>query len=264
MGLLDMFKPKAKAKSNSSVRLPYAEPGIQTTGSHYFEENIAKVPPGRPELQLIAAPDADWGKIQVFWEGLRIGNLSLDEQQERVMLNALSQLGTTGTVFTVQGETREERAMDLNVKDSQLKARTRVRALIPRPQRLQEWVKTPVEHRGNLKLSEPTTVKIRLKGQGAVQSALGALTGGKDDYIGSATITVGTEPSGKYKGNPSLTLMAGNAVVGTVGGRYLAEEPELFKAVESGLKNVQLVIRRSSFGDNEWYSTIEFKAEQQS
>lgn len=264
MGLLDMFKSKPKAKSVAAIRLPYAEPGIQTTGSHYFEENIAKVPPGRLELQLIAAPDADWGKIQVFWEGLRIGDLSLDEQQERIMLSALSQMGPTGTVFTSQGETREERAMDLNVKGSQLKGRTRVRALIPRPERLQEWVKTPVEHRGNLKLSEPTTVKMRLKGQGAVQSALGALTRGKDDYTGSATITVGAEASGKYKGNPSLTFMAGNAIVGTVGGRYLAEEPELFQAVERGLKKVQLVVRRSSFGDNGWYSTIEFEAEQQS
>lgn len=70
MGLFSKFKQRPKMVA--SVRLPFAEPGIKAVGSHYFEDNIRKVPAGKPELQLVAAPDADWGKVQVFWDGLRI------------------------------------------------------------------------------------------------------------------------------------------------------------------------------------------------
>lgn len=174
-------------------------------------------------------------------------------------MNLLLQMGPAGTVFGAQGESREERAIDLNVKGAELQARTCVRVLIPRPERLETWRKTPVEQRGSIKLSEPSAIKVRLKGQGAAQDALSALTRGQDEYTGTATVTVGTEASGKYKGNPSLTFLVGTAVVGVVGGRYVGEEPALFDAVEGGQRMVGLTLRRSSFGDNGWYSTIDFR-----
>lgn len=259
MGLFSRFK---SPKATPTIRLPFAEPGIKAAGSHYFEENISKVPPGKPGLQLVAAPDADWGKVQVLWEGLRIGNLSLDEQQERALLKVLLQLGPAGTVFTAEGETVEERVLDLNVKDSKLASRKRIRVMIPLPQRLNRWIHASEVERAGLKLSEPTAVKVRLKGQGPVQGTLEKLAAGKDEFKGKASISIGSEASGKYKGGPTLTFSVKGDTIGVVGARYEEEEPELFSAALSGsLKTVDLSVLRSSFGENTWYSTVSFSVD---
>lgn len=256
MGLLDRFKPRPK--TTTTTRLPFAEPGFKAIGSHYFEENIARVPAGTPELQIVAAPGADWGKIQVLWQGLRIGHLGMEEKQERALLNVLLQMGPAGTVFVAAGETMEERAVDLNVKGSKLQSRTRVRLMIPSPDRLAQWHKASPADRAGIQLSETKTVQVRLKGQGTVQDTLESLVAGNGEFHGKADIAVGTEASGKYKGSPSLTFSVRGAIVGVVGGRYQEEEPALFGAVlERGLKTFDLRIRRNTFGENALYSTVD-------
>lgn len=199
-----------------------------------------------------------WGE-QVLWEGLRIGNLSMDEQQERALLKVLLQIGPAGTVFAASGITMEERAVDLNVIGSKLHSRTRVRLMIPFPVRLDQWRKASPADRAGIQLSEPKSVQVRLKGQGTVQETLERLAGGTDEYLGNANISVSAETSGKYKGVPVLTFDVKGEVVGVVGGRYREEESELFAAVlERGLKTVGLQVRRSTFGGNALYSTVDF------
>ncbi|MCB5292356.1 hypothetical protein [Arthrobacter sp. SO3] len=91
-----------------------------------------------------------------------------------------------------------------------------------------------------------------------MQNALESLVAGTDEFQGKAEITVGTEAPGKYKGASALTFSARGEVVGVVGGRYQEEESGLFGAVlEGGLKTVDLSIRRSTFGENALYSTVE-------
>lgn len=217
------------------------------------------VPAKTPELRVVAAPGADWGKVQVFWQGLRIGHLSMDEKQERALLKVLLQLGPSGTVFVAAGQTMEERAVDLNVKGSNLQSRTRVRLMIPSPERLGRWVKASPADRAGIQLSDTKTIQVRLKGQGAVQDALESLVAGTDEFHGRVDITVGTEASGRYKGAPSLAFSVRGKIVGVVGGRYQEEGPALFGAVlERGLKSVDLRICRSTFGENTLYSTVDF------
>jgi len=257
MGLFSRFKPQPKM--TPSIGLPFAEPGIQVVGSHYFEENISKVPSGTSEFQIVAAPDDDWGNVQVFWQGLRIGSLVVDEAQERALLKVLLQMDPAGTVFAARGITMEERAVDLNVKGSKLHSRTRVLLMIPFPERLDQWRKAAPADRAGIQLSEPKIVQVRLKGQGTVQETLERLVAGTDEYLGNASISVSTEPSGKYKGVPVLTFDVKGDVVGVVGGRYREEESELFNAVlDRGLTSVGLKVRRSTFGGNALYSTVDF------
>jgi hypothetical protein len=91
-----------------------------------------------------------------------------------------------------------------------------------------------------------------------VQDTLESLVAGTGEFHGKAEITVGAEASGKYKGAPALTFSVQGKIVGVVGGRYQEEEPALFGAVlEGGLKTVHLRIRRSTFGENALYSTVE-------
>ncbi|HEX9086666.1 MAG TPA: hypothetical protein VF867_03975, partial [Arthrobacter sp.] len=186
-------------------------------------------------------------------------HLSMDEMQERALLKILLQMAPPGTAFTVVGQTREEHAVDLNVKGSKLHSRTRVRIMIPFPERLDRWRKAAAADRAGIQLSEPKSVQVRLKGQGAVQEALERLVAGTDEYRGSASIRVSAETAGKYKGVPVLTFDVKGEVVGVVGGRYRDEESELFDAVlDRGLKTVGLRVRRSTFGGNALYSTVDF------
>lgn len=256
MGLFSRFK--SQPKMTPSIGLPFAEPGLAVVGSHYFEENIGKVPVEAADFQVVAAPDDKWGKVQVFWQGLRIGNLSMDELQERALLKILLKMGPAGTVFAVVGKTLEERAVDLNVKGSKLHSRRRVRIMIPVPERLDRWCEAAPADRAGIQLSEPKTVQVRLKGQGTVQETLERLAAGTDEYQGTANISVSAETSGKYKGIPVLTCDVKGDVVGVVGGRYREEESELFDAVlDRGLKTVGLKVRRSTFGGNALYSTVD-------
>lgn len=245
----------------ATIRLPHADPGLKVTGSHYFEENIAKVPSGSPEYQIVAAPEERWGKVQVFWQGLRVGQLRLDAQQERHMLMALSLLGPAGTVFGAAGVTTEENAVDLSDRTSALQPRTRVQLMMPQPGRLERWAKAGPGERGGILLSEPVTVQVRLKNQGSVQDVPQALVAGEDEYRGKASIDVGTEESGKYKGRPRLDFLVKKQSVGSVGGRYQEEEAALFTAVLDGcMKTADVHIRQSNFGDNALYATVEFPA----
>ncbi len=152
------IKKSPHREGGFSISATGSEPGLKVTGSHYFEENIAKVPSGSPEYQIVATPEERWGKVQVFWQGLRIGQLRLDAQQERHMLKVLSLLGPAGTVFGPAGVTTEEIAVELSARTSTLQARTGVQLMMPHPGRLERWAKAGPGEKGWILLPEPVTV----------------------------------------------------------------------------------------------------------
>lgn len=106
--------------------------------------------------------------------------------------------------------------------------------MIPVPERLEAWHKASPGDWAAIVLSESAAAQVRLKGQGTVQDTLEKLVAGADEYRGEATISVGTEPSGKYKGGPALSFTVQGEAVGVVGARYQEDEPELFQAATEG------------------------------
>jgi hypothetical protein len=239
-----------KAFSSELLSLPYAEPGVKCTGSHYFEDVISNLPSGRVQIGLVVDPYDNWSNVHVLWQGNRIGNVN--SEQDKDFRNVLLGMAPAGTIFTATGETYEETSVD----STGTHVRKRVTALIPYPKRLHVWSKqeTP-DARLNVPLSEPEIHIVTLRGQGAVQDTLRTLVDEEGFFEGQATAKLGVEENGKYAGVPTLTFKVKGQVVGTLGGRFYEGERAVFEAFQRGVaKKLKVVIRKSQYRDGELYA----------
>lgn len=271
MGLFGLGKKKPEKQINAgttilgnarAIELPHARPGVRCSGTAYFPDTVAKMPLGETVISFQVKTNAkDFNppliSAHIFWEGQPIGYMGSVERDD--LSRVLQAAAPVGQVFTARAHVDTEIVLDLGRPDGKSQERKHVRALIPSPDKLQEWFQTDPEDRPALDLGS-LLASVSLKEQKKYQAALTDLAQKHGHEPFRADIQVETEPSGKYKGQECLLFLTHGVPFGRIGARFKDQHADVFDAVlGKGMRSCEARVRRSDFGANEYYATAALK-----
>ncbi|MGT2461131.1 hypothetical protein [Sinomonas atrocyanea] len=262
MGLFDKLKKTAAEKLAAAVtpavpvRLPEARPGKRCPGGAYFEDTTGRIPLGRAEITIALERNDNFTPPRqvatVYWNGRQIG--WMDGLSETPYTDVLKR---HGQAFTAAAEITTETVVEL--ADGSVHTPHIVRALVPAPDLLEAWFKASPAERASMKL-DTVTAKAPLKESNQHQEALHALHRKHGEKPFPARIETAPEPSGKYKGQDSLTFTAGGQTLGRIPARYREQHQDVFDAVLAGARDCQVAIRVSGFGEDALYAVATVSA----
>lgn len=249
-------------RKSGAIRLPYGRPGIRCTGTAYFLDTVAKMPLGETEITFEVKTNSEnfhppLTSAHIFWNGRPIGYMGPVESD--LFSRALHSAAPTGKVFIAKALVGTSKVMELNDPKAKLEDRKTVRAMVPSPEVLSEWLRAAFEHRGKIE-KDSLKENVSLKDKGKYQDQLTTLSRKHKESTFPAVINIEIEPSGKYKGQECLLFSAEGLPFGKIGARYRKQYANVFEAVLLyGTKTCVAQVRTSNFEPHDFYATAFIK-----
>lgn len=248
--------------SRAELTLPQAQPGLACEQTEQSPVLSALRPGSEPfPVEIIAAPDDDSAKVQVYGEGVRIGQIV---EQQPALLRLLLRTGPPGSRFratarvslpSLSADVHSDRSTESGSSEDRFR-NAALRAMIPRPELLEKWLRAGPGERRLINLSTPAEHAVVLEGRTAAQDALRALAEAKGFYTGKGTVNILHESDRERPGVPLLGFAVKGKLVGTLVARASEAEEPIFAAVAQGkISAVRVDVEQDPVGDHSYYAT---------